>query len=49
MHCCISKGTPQKNDTTRAQAVAEVDERIYHLILAIEQAREIEAKEVMAA
>lgn len=39
----------KKNDTARAQSVAEVDERIYHLILAIEQAREIEAKEVMAA
>ncbi len=39
----------KKNDTARAQAVSEVDERIYHLILAIEQAREMESKEVMAA
>ena len=39
----------KKNDTTRAQAVAEVDERIYKLILNIEQAREVNERESIAA
>lgn len=39
----------KKNETAKAKAVAEVDERIYELIINIEQAREFAARDGVAA